>query len=133
MMREQLGKRALHYIFRVDSIEAPGGLPLLGAATLNNIRRLLAEDMDSIPCVRVPMLDIRAARGFVPVIPEPDEAARKEPLLRSKYCIKYELGICPTRQGAKPTGPLFLVNNGRRLPLGFDCSRCEMTVTPGQR
>ena len=49
--------------------------------------------------------------------------------MRSRYCIRYELGLCPVHQGAKDTGPLFLVNNGRRLALGFDCARCEMTVS----
>ncbi|MBQ8022066.1 MAG: hypothetical protein IJ255_05200 [Bacteroidales bacterium] len=48
--------------------------------------------------------------------------------MRSKYCIRYELGLCPKHQGARETGPLFLVNNGRRLALGFDCRACEMTV-----
>ena len=50
------------------------------------------------------------------------------PLMRTRYCIKYELGYCPKYQGAKPTGPLFLVNNGRKLALGFHCAECEMTV-----
>ena len=54
--------------------------------------------------------------------------AVRAPLMRSRYCIRYELGLCPVHQGAKDTGPLFLVNNGRRLSLGFDCARCEMTV-----
>ena len=36
--------------------------------------------------------------------------------------------MCPVHQGAPETGPLFLVNNGRRLRLGFDCKACEMTV-----
>ena len=49
-------------------------------------------------------------------------------LMRTRYCLKYELGLCPVHQGAKPTGPLHLLNNGRRLALGFDCARCEMTV-----
>ena len=49
-------------------------------------------------------------------------------LMRTRYCLKYELGLCPVHQGAKPTGPLYLLNNGRRLALGFDCARCEMTV-----
>lgn len=49
-------------------------------------------------------------------------------LMRTKYCIKYELGLCSKHQGAKPTGPLFLVNNGRRFPLLFDCATCEMAV-----
>ena len=50
-------------------------------------------------------------------------------LLRTRYCIRYELGLCPVHQGARPTGPLFLLNNGRRLALTFDCRRCEMTVS----
>ena len=49
-------------------------------------------------------------------------------LMRTKYCIKYELDLCPKHQGAAQTGPLYLINNGRRLALRFDCSRCEMTV-----
>jgi putative protease len=48
--------------------------------------------------------------------------------MRTRHCIKYELGLCPRHQKAKPTGALFLVNNGRRLALGFDCAKCEMTV-----
>ena len=50
-------------------------------------------------------------------------------LMRSKYCIRYELGLCPKYNGAKNTGPLFLLNNGQRFALHFDCSNCEMTVT----
>ena len=49
--------------------------------------------------------------------------------MRSRYCIRYELGMCPKYQGAGDSGPLFLLNNGRRLALGFDCRRCEMTVS----
>ena len=41
------------------------------------------------------------------------------------------MGPCPVHQGAKATGPLYLLNNGRRLALGFDCARCEMTVSEG--
>ena len=50
-------------------------------------------------------------------------------LMRTRYCIRHELGLCPIHQGAKDSGPLFLMNNGRRLSLHFDCRRCEMTVT----
>ena len=49
-------------------------------------------------------------------------------LMRTKYCIRYELGLCPVHQGAKSTGPLFLLNNGKQLELHFDCARCEMIV-----
>ena len=40
----------------------------------------------------------------------------------------YELGLCPRHQSARDTGPLFLLNNGRRLALHFHCATCEMTV-----
>lgn len=51
-------------------------------------------------------------------------------LMRTKYCIKYELGICPKYCGTKGLGgPLHLHNNGRSFSLSFDCSRCEMTVS----
>ena len=62
-------------------------------------------------------------------------------LMRTKYCIRHELGICPVHQKAvgqnlpahlrdiKPSTRLFLLNNGRRLALHFDCTNCEMTVT----
>jgi putative protease len=48
--------------------------------------------------------------------------------MRTKYCLRHELGLCPKlRPGARPD-PLFLLNNGRRLRLDFDCKSCEMTV-----
>lgn len=51
-------------------------------------------------------------------------------LMRTRYCIKYELGICPKYCGTKGlVGPLHLHNNGRSFRLSFDCSRCEMTVS----
>ena len=62
-------------------------------------------------------------------------------LMRTKYCIRHELGICPIHQkgnrqnipaslrNIKADIPLFLLNNGKRLALHFDCKNCEMTVT----
>ena len=70
-------------------------------------------------------------------------------LMRTKYCVRHELGLCPkdssasclrmtngtsgnkmTGDGNRVTpGPLFLINNGKRYRLGFDCARCEMTVS----
>lgn len=49
-------------------------------------------------------------------------------LMRSRYCIRFELGICPIHHRVKDSGPLFLINNGRRLALQFDCRNCEMVV-----
>lgn len=50
-------------------------------------------------------------------------------LMRTKYCIRNELGICPKiKKGEKPL-PLILVNNGKKLKVSFDCSLCEMSIT----
>lgn len=49
--------------------------------------------------------------------------------MRSRYCLRHELGLCP-RQGVRgKASPLYLENNGRRIRLEFDCARCEMVVT----
>lgn len=130
MLREQLGKRSGVYSFRVRSlsVETRGGaLPLLSASTINAMRRLLAEDLAPAvgPAAALPERKTESAQKAVPV--DASIASGSE-LMRTKYCIKYELGMCPRHQGAKPVGPLFLINNGRRLALRFDCSRCEMTV-----
>jgi putative protease len=59
-------------------------------------------------------------------------------LMRSRYCVRYELGLCPKLSSSDPQSsssglsrgsqPLFLINNGRRLRLRFHCATCEMTV-----
>jgi putative protease len=152
MLREQLGKRSGVYRFSVEEllIETAGGkLPLLSAATLNGIRRLVAEDLDTASAglsLRGKETSPRYAAemphrdNLLPASPRHSRPDRESPsfagltgesptLLRSKYCIRYELGLCPKHQGAKPPKELYLVNNGRRLALHFDCAACEMTVT----
>ena len=126
MFREQLSKRSLHYVFSLDKLEA-GSIPLLSASILNSMRRLVAEDLDAQPCCRRP-LDGGGPRSGTS-IQDAGPSGGKHPLMRSRYCIRYELGMCPVHQGAPDSGPLFLVNNGRRLALGFDCRNCEMTVS----
>lgn len=49
-------------------------------------------------------------------------------LMYNRYCVKYEMGLCP-KQGAKPTGKLYLVYRDQRLDLQFDCKKCEMTIS----
>lgn len=49
-------------------------------------------------------------------------------LMVTRYCIKHELGLCPSKQGAKPTGQLFLKNDHSIFPLVFDCKNCVMKV-----
>ncbi len=56
-------------------------------------------------------------------------------LMRSKYCILHELGLCRKTPAYAALAAendiregLFLRNNGRLLRLHFDCTNCEMTV-----
>lgn len=48
-------------------------------------------------------------------------------LMRTKYCIRYELGCC-TKNGKKLNEPLFLLNGKSKLRLRFDCENCEMVI-----
>lgn len=54
-------------------------------------------------------------------------------LMRTKYCLKFELGLCRKKPGhslnvEKADEPLFLLNGKKRLELRFDCLRCEMAI-----
>lgn len=153
-VRAQLAKRAGIYAFTVDSVDADGPVPFMPAAFLNGIRRQLAEALDAQP---VPMLPLRKGIIRPDAVPEAltykdnlaNSVAREiyrergasqmedayelthrdgVEYMRTKYCLRHELGLCPKqRPGTRPE-PLFLLNNGRRLRLDFDCKACEMTV-----
>ncbi len=129
MLRDQLSKRSGTYSFRVGKIDIGcGPVPLLSASVINSIRRLTASDLDGIPVKARPLAN-RERTGFSPA----PAAAAGDELMRSRYCIRYELGMCPKYQGAKETGRLYLTNNGRRFALRFDCAACEMTVSEAQK
>lgn len=53
-----------------------------------------------------------------------DHEGEYSELMRTKYCIRYELGLC----GKKVAEPWYLINNGKKLRLKFDCKNCEMVV-----
>lgn len=55
------------------------------------------------------------------------------PLMTCKYCLRYELGQCLMHKNNKDIdhdwhGDLFLINNGNRFRLHFDCKQCEMQI-----
>ena len=54
-------------------------------------------------------------------------------LMRTRYCIRHETGLCPKQTGKGPATDLYLVNNGRRFTLHFDCRECEMAVLTDSR
>ena len=117
----QIGKITDIYCFRMTELQSDGPLPMMSASFVNALRRSLAEEL-----VRTHTHAFAGRDVFPADIPAP--VYDSEPLLCSRYCIRYQLGMCPRYQGAAASGPLFLVNNGRSLALDFDCARCEMTV-----
>lgn len=50
-------------------------------------------------------------------------------IMTCRYCILKELGKCLKENGPKPNLPLSLrMGDGRKMPLKFDCNKCEMQV-----
>ena len=154
-VRAQLAKRSGIYAFAVDSVEADGAVPFMPTSFLNGIRRQLAEALDAMP---VPMLPLRQGivrpdpapealtykdniansvareiyreRGTVEM-EDAFELTHRDGVefMRTKYCLRHELGLCPRQRPGTRPDPLYLLNNGRRLRLDFDCRACEMTVS----
>ena len=153
-VRSQLAKRSGSYAFTVADVEVEGAVPFMSASFLNGIRRDLAATLDAQPVRMLPLRrgvvrpdpapealtyqdniansvarEIYRERGSA-AIEEAFELTHREgaEYMRTKYCLRHELGLCPKqRPGTRPE-PLFLLNNGRRLRLDFDCAACEMTV-----
>ncbi len=153
-VRSQLAKRSGSYAFTVAGVEVDGAVPFMSASFLNGIRRDLAATLDAQPVRMLPLRrgvvrpdpapealtyqdniansvarEIYRERGST-TIEDAFELTHREGVeyMRTKYCLRHELGLCPKqRPGTRPE-PLFLLNNGRRLRLDFDCAACEMTV-----
>ena len=152
-VREQLGKRGGIYSFTVESVDS-SGVPFLPASSLNALRRSLADSLDALPVVQHGAASLSpssfpapqslsyksnianplsrasyASRGATDMEDAYELTHRPGvELMRSRYCVRHELGLCPKKSpGTKPE-PLFLINNGRRLRLRFHCPTCEMTV-----
>ena len=151
----------------LDSSGSDGRLPFMSASAINGIRREVAQRLDQMESERChpERSEGSASERFSPItetidyksnvsnsiardvlrrigakeIEDAFEISHRKgaELMRTKYCVRHELGMCPKsgREGAdsslalRMTGPLYLVNNGRRYRLGFDCAHCEMTVS----
>ena len=158
MLQGQIEKSTGHYRFFLSKVISPDGLPFMRAAQLNEVRRRLAEMLNAIPAGNKSLLNRSLGQmpqqpfpsekasykqnisnslsekvyqasgvGSIEKAYELEHAPGAE-LMRTKYCIRHELGMCPKHQGAKNNLPLFLLNNGRRLRLYFDCRNCEMII-----
>jgi putative protease len=153
-VRAQLSKRSGIYAFSAPGVEVAGPVPVMSASFLNGIRRDLAEALDAQPVRMQPLRrgavrpdsapetltykdnvansvarEIYRERGSAS-IEEAYELTHREGVeyMRTKYCLRHELGLCPKQKPGTRPEPLFLLNQGRRLRLDFDCAACEMTV-----
>lgn len=150
----QLSKRSGHYSFEVTELQAAGTVPFMAASFLNGIRRDIAGELDGMPVNAIALKAgamssaaspetlsykanvansrgraLYASRGAAQ-IEDAYEITHREgaELMRSKYCVRHELGLCP-KQGKYKPEPLYLLNAGKRLRLDFHCAECEMTVS----
>lgn len=124
---------------RRPAIEDPGAkFPRTRLASCENVTNRLAERFyrDHGVTEIAPPLELRPS-------------LRGEVVMRSRYCIRREIRACllntaesdsPARDGIRretggyladtppPRGELFLERGRERYRLGFDCSKCEMTL-----
>ena len=148
-------------IFRFETERIEGDvMPFLSSAAVNSVRRALAEKLASEECRKVPLFlahlpERLPAAGEVSYkenvsnkvsaamfrqmgadgIEQAYELNHRKgtELMRTKHCIRHELGLCPfsfrkAKSGSAAPGKLYLENNGRLLALEFDCQSCEMVV-----
>jgi 23S rRNA 5-hydroxycytidine C2501 synthase len=54
-------------------------------------------------------------------------------LMTARHCLKHWLGVCPRKGKRAPNfkEPLYLVQNGHKYRLNFDCGHCQMEVVSG--
>ena len=153
-VRTQLSKRTGNYSFAVTGVESDRSVPFVPVSFLNGIRRSLAERLDVLPVRMLPLREgvidpvpapetlsykdnvanslaraLYRERGATEM-EDAYELTHREGIeyMRTKYCLRHELGICPKQRPGTRPDPLYLRNNGRRLRLDFDCRACEMTV-----
>ena len=156
LIMNQLGKSSLHYRFVPQPPDDDAEIPLMSASFLNGIRRSITQLLENHSCKSKALYRVTDSK---PSVMYPESAAdyrqnisnhlsgniyiqsgakitgmayeiapvADAELMRTKYCIRHELGIC--LKECRDSRKLFLVNNGRRFALGFDCGKCEMTVS----
>ena len=159
-LHRQLGRHTGPFAFALRSVDADP-VRFYPAAFLNGIRRDLAAALqERLETSRPGAASHSRQPVSVQHIPVPGASAHNvstldipAELLRSRYCIRWEQGLCPKRcpvkpgmaqpaatpgmadtchprpdQGAESAPSLYLVNQKNRLKLVFDCARCEMAV-----
>ena len=154
---KQFGKRTGAFSFNVTETGFESDVPFIPLSVLNEMRRRLAEmitvdgvaggktgkmnEETKIAPARLSYLancsnhlseELYLQLGATAVEKAYElEHKEKAELMHTKYCIRYELGLCfkdnPERAKAVKE-PLYLVNGEKRLKLRFDCKNCRMFV-----
>ena len=154
---KQFGKRTGAFSFNVTETGFESDVPFIPLSVLNEMRRRLAEmitvdgvadgktgkmnEETKIAPARLSYLanssnhlseELYLQLGAIAVDKAYElEHKEKAELMHTKYCIRYELGLCfkdnPERAKAVKE-PLYLVNGEKRLKLRFDCKNCRMFV-----
>lgn len=128
-LRNQLSKSSGPYQFTLTET-ATDTVRFYQASFLNSVRRSLAEKLQEtkpegvVQKVETPLQHPGAGDSNISVAGIPNQ------LMRSKYCVKWEIGLCPKlKPNRSLSEPLYIVNQNHRLQLHFDCKNCEMVVT----
>ena len=131
MLRTGLSKISDIYSFSLGELDKGNAvIPLMTSSFINGLRRSLAEKLNEIP---LPAKTRKICKGSNKRFEREKQADGMDLLMLSRYCVKYEMGLCEKYFDVPHCGPLWLLNNGRRLALNFDCKNCEMRVTSVQK
>lgn len=49
-------------------------------------------------------------------------------IMTTRYCIRYEIGLCPIIDKKHKPESLFLINNKNKFKIEFDCKNCQMKI-----
>lgn len=73
--------------------------------------------------------EARGVKDVHPALDVQDSIAAEVELMRTKYCLRHELSLCPKQRIGEKATPLILYSQGgHRLRAEFDCTRCEMII-----
>lgn len=72
----------------------------------------------------------RGVQSVEPALENGGKLPPGQPVMTTKYCLKYEMGWCPSKQHPKqaPQEPFFIQSKNDRFRLKFDCKNCDMQV-----
>jgi len=142
--------------FGITEVSVEGTVPFMPVSAINGLRRRLLDTLleERVACYRrpsgTPLVPVAVSGGKADYRYNVVNASSRRfyelcgfteieqgvelrddftgiEAMRTRYCIRRELGIC-LREGGRG-GALYIENNGNRFALGFDCRNCMMSVT----